>query len=130
MHGTFFLRTVKNIYPYFQKPPLALKISGYASESQQKIAKKEISFYNTVFLKKIAHFTNLNLLNIIINILPQPRQKHVSGWCQKNHLHCNSSRCSRTVFLEHLESRCLYIPVTFGSFCFRDVRSSYLVLAE
>ena len=57
---------------------------------------------------------NLSSLNIIENILPQYKQKqrHVSGWCQKKHLHCIISRCPRTAFSEHLESKCLYIPKT------------------
>ena len=49
---------------------------------------------------------NLNLINITKNILLQHSQKHVSGWCQKKHLHCTISRNPK-----HLEIKCLYIPV-------------------
>ena len=37
--------------------------------------------------------------------------KHVSVWCQKKQLHCTISWCSRTTFLKHFESKCLYISV-------------------
>ena len=37
--------------------------------------------------------------------------KHVSGWCQKKHLHGVFSRWPRTAFSKQLESKCLYILV-------------------
>ena len=60
-----------------------------------KTSKKGHSFYNTVSLEKPYKFSS----------------KHVSVWCQKKHLHCTISGRPRTVFLEHFESKSLYIFV-------------------
>ena len=48
---------------------------------------------------------------------------------RKKYLHCTISRCPRTAFLEHLESKYLYILVHLRSkfFFSRNVRSFYLV---
>ena len=55
--------------------------------------------------KNFNHFTNLNALNIIKNILLQHSQNHVSGWRQKKHLHCTISRRQKTAFSEHVKSK-------------------------
>ena len=58
---------------------------------------------------------NLNSINIVKNMLLQHSQKNISGWCQKKHLYCTISRRPRTTFSEHLETKCLYIPVNLSS---------------
>ena len=60
-------------------------------------------------------------LNNAKNLLPQHSKKphsfyqfsskHVSGWCQKKHLHYTISKSQRTAFSKHLESKSLYIRV-------------------
>ena len=83
---------------------------------------KEITHFTIPFRSKnLTHFTNFSSLNIIENILPQHSEKpyslykcsskHVSGWCQKKHLYCIISRCSRTSFSNHLESKCRFTYV-------------------
>ena len=51
----------------------SLRFSSKKSQSQQ-----DHSFYNTVFIKKLTHFTNHNSLNIVKNILPQQSEKPYS----------------------------------------------------
>ena len=92
-----------------------LLISGRKSESQQKLPKKITYFTRQFRSKNLTHFTNLNSLNIIKNILPQHSQKHASGWCQKKSFTLHNCRRQRTAFLEHLERKCLYIPVNLCS---------------
>ena len=53
--------------------------SGRKSQSQQKLAKK-------ITCLNLTHFTNLNSLNIMRNILSQHSQKHVSGCFQKKNI--------------------------------------------
>ena len=72
-----------------------------------KLAKRFTHFTIQFRSKNLTHFTNLNSLKIINNILSQHSQKLVFGWCQKKHLHCTISRRPRTAFLEHLESKCM-----------------------
>ena len=43
--------------------------------SRRKSSKKDYSFYDTVLLKNLTHFTNLNLFNIVKIMLPQHSQK-------------------------------------------------------
>ena len=89
-----------------------------------KTSNKAHSFYNTVLGKKL-HFTNLLSLSFIVkNILPQHSQEHhllhkfsskpVSGCCQIKHLRCTISMHPITAFSQHLESKCLYIPVNLS----------------
>ena len=79
-------------------------------------------YNNKVLLKKnTTHFTNVNSLNIMINVLPQHSQnpfsfykfsgKIVSGWYQIKHLHCTISRWSKTALPKLLKIKCLYNPV-------------------
>ena len=73
--------------------------------------------------KNFNHFTNLNALNIIKNILLQHSQNHVSGWRQKKHLHCTISRRQKTAFSEHVKSKFVHsCKNPSGNFYFRDVR--------
>ena len=98
-----------------------LVISRIKSRSQQKLVKKITHFRIHIRSKDLTHFTNLNLLNIVKNILLQYSQKpcslckfsskHTSGWPQKKHLHCAFSRRPVTSFSKNFESKCLYIPV-------------------
>ena len=70
-----------------------LLISRIKSRSQQKLAKKITHFRTHFRTKDLTHFTNLNLLNIVKNVLPQYSQKpcslykfsskHTSGWSKK-----------------------------------------------
>ena len=85
------------------------------SESQQTLTNKIIHFTIQFCSNNLTYFTNFNSLNILKDILPQDTQKHNSSWCQKNHLHCTISRRPRTALSEHLESKCLYIPVNLRS---------------
>ena len=62
----------------------------------KKLAKKITQFTIEFLSKNLTHFTSLNSLNIVKNILSQHRQKpyslykfsskHVSGWCQKKNI--------------------------------------------
>ena len=101
-----------------------LLISDFLAESlkaNKKQSKKITHFTMKFRSKKLIHFMNLTSLNIAKNILSQHNQKpdsldklsskHVSGWFQKKHLHCNISRSPRIVFSKDLESKCQYIPV-------------------
>ena len=108
------------------------------SHSQQKLANKISHFTIKFRSKNLIHFTNLNLLNIVKNILPQHSQKayspykfstlqHVSGF-QKKHLHSNISRSPRTAFSKNLSggglnnffkaTRCLGLVKCFKIFHF------------
>ena len=100
-----------------------LLISNFLLESQnqQKLATKIIGFTIQFHSRKITHFTNLNSLSIIKNILFEHSQKPHSlnnfsskpgsCWCQMKHLHYIISRYPKTAFSKHLESKCLYIHV-------------------
>ena len=87
------------------------------SKSTNTSKKVNLFYYLTIHFrsKNLTHSTNVNSLNIIKNTLPQYSQKHVSGWCQKKHLHCTISRRPRTVLSELLDSKCLYIPLNLYS---------------
>ena len=95
------------------------RFSSRKVQSQQKIPRKITHFTIQLHSKHPTHFTNLNALKLAKIILSQHSQKlyslcsfsskHVSDWCHINHLHCTVSRRPRTVFSEHLESKCLYI---------------------
>ena len=54
-------------------------ISDFLAESRKankkKTCKKDHTFYNTVLLKKLTHFTNINSLDIENNMLQQHNQK-------------------------------------------------------
>ena len=108
-----------------------LSISDFLLEilkasKKQKLAKNNIHFTIRFCSKNPTHFTNLNPLNIIKYILLEHSQKHVSGWCQKKHLHFIISRRPRTAFSKHMKIKCLYIP-PLENICSRDVGSFYLV---
>ena len=76
--------------PHIWSSSINFRFSGI---KPTKTSKKDHSFYNTVTLKNLTHFTNLNSLNMIKNILLRYSQKryslykfsskHDSGWCQK-----------------------------------------------
>ena len=97
------------------------RFSRRKSQSQQKLLIKITYFAIQVCSKHLTHFTNLNSLDIENNMLPKHCQKyfwlykflkkHVSVWCQKKHLDCTISWNTRTEFLKHFESKCLYISV-------------------
>ena len=78
---------------------LGIISSSRISQSQQKLAKK-ITHCSIKFRSKhLTHSENLNSLDIENNMPPRRSQKpfsfhkcsskHVSIWCQKNHLHSN-----------------------------------------
>ena len=81
--------------------------------------------------KKITHFTNLNSLDIIKNILPQHSQKHVSGWCQKKNI-CTEPFLDAlklhfwstwTANVSNLRSN-IFVPETLKAFIWRWQNSS------
>ena len=90
--------------------------SSRKSQSQQNLTKNITHFTIHFCSKNLTLFTNLSLLDIENNMLPQCSQKsfwlykfsskHVSVWCQKKYLHCTISWCPRTAFL-NIESKCL-----------------------
>ena len=90
-------------------------------QRQQTPATNITHFTIQLCSKNTTHFTKVNSLNIMKNILPQDSQKpyspykfsskFVSGWYQIKHLHCTISRCPETSFGKRVESKCLYIPV-------------------
>ena len=95
-----------------------LLISDFLVESlnaKEKLAKKITPFTIKLRSKNLLHFTNVNSLNIIKNILPQHSQKHDSGWCQKKYLYCTISRHAKTAFSDNLESKFLYVHVNLRS---------------
>ena len=51
------------------------KTNQKKSQGKKKNSKKDHSFYNTVSLKNLPDFTNLNLINIAKNILTQHSQR-------------------------------------------------------
>ena len=71
--------------------------------------------------KNLIHFSNLNSPDTENNMLPQHSQKpfwlykfsskHISVLCQKKYLHCTISWRTKTAFLKHFESKCLYISI-------------------
>ena len=104
--GTLFLKIFFRAYFFIFVQTFQWTSSGFflisdfpaeKSQSQQKLARKDHTFHNTVLLKKTSHFTNLNSLDIENNMLPQHSQKpfwfykfsrkHVSVWWQKKYLH-------------------------------------------
>ena len=97
----------------------AFLYSSTCSSGHQKLAKKTpILQYS---FARITLFYEPRLFGIKNNILPQRSQKpfllykfsskHVPNWCQKKHLHCIISWCSRSAFLKHFQRKCLYISV-------------------
>ena len=115
---TTFLCSFTRSSVYHQSLFFNFRMSSWKSQSQQKLVKKITHFTIQFHSKHLTHLTNLNSLNIENNMLPKKRQKpfslykfpskHVSGWCQKKHLHCTISWHPRTVFLKHFESKYLY----------------------
>ena len=95
--------------------------SSRKSQSQQKPAKKTTHFTIQFLSKNLIHFANLNSPDPENNMLAQHSQKpfwlykfsgkHISVWCQKKYLHCTISWRTRTAFLKHFESKCLYISI-------------------
>ena len=75
-----------------------VRFSCRKSQSQQKLGHL---FYNTVLLKKLAHLTNFNWLDIKNNMFPQHSQK--SFWLYKF-----SSKYVSTWFLRFLDSQELH----------------------
>ena len=112
-----------SIFPsWFWSFFINFRFSGRKSQSQQKLTIQfTIHFYNTVSPKKLHSFYESQLTQHFKKYTPvtQPKteltveisSKHVSGWCQKKHLHCTVFTRPRTTFSKHLESKCLYIPV-------------------
>ena len=98
---------------------LNFRFSSKKYQSPQKLAKKFTHFTIQFHSKNLTHFTNLNSLDIESNMLPQHSQKpfwlykysskHISVWCQKEHLHCTISWRPRNSFLKHFERKCLYV---------------------
>ena len=96
-------------------------------QSQQKLAKKITHFTIQFSWKNLTHFTNINSLNVVKNILPQHSQKsywlykfsskHVPRSYQEKHLHCSISRRPRTAFSMHLESKCNKCTQMVRHFC-------------
>ena len=94
-------QNINDSKPHIWSSSIKFSVFGIKSQSQQKHS------------KNLIHFTNLNSLNINKNIVQQHSQKpyslyrfsnkHDSGCCQKEHLHCTISRCPRNAFLKHLE---------------------------
>ena len=96
------------------------RFSNRKSQSQQKLEKKITHFTIQFRSKNLIHCTNLNSLDIENNMLPKHRQKPFSLYkfsgmflfgVNKKNLHCTISWRPRTAFLEHIESKCLYISV-------------------
>ena len=90
-------------------------------QNLQKLAQKMTHFTIQFRSKNLAHFKNLNSLDIENNTLSHRSQKPFSFdnfssnifsvWCQKKHLYCIISWRPTTAFLKYLESKCLYISV-------------------
>ena len=80
-----------------------------------KTSKKDSSSYNTISIKKPHTFYERRLSQTYKKYTPATQPNYVSGWCQKKHLHSTIPKRPRTAFLEHLESKCLYIPVNLRS---------------
>ena len=105
-----------------------LLISYFLLESLKanKNQQKHHSFYNTFLLKKSHSFYKSQLTQRYkkyTRILPQHSQKHLSGCCQKKHLHCTISRRPRTAFSKHLESKYLYFfKPLLGNICSQRCR--------
>ena len=91
------------------------RFSGTKSQRQQKLAKKEHSFHNTVLLKKPHSFYKLQLTQQC-KYTPTTqinwRQSKTYFWLvSEKHLHCTICKCPRNAFSEHLEC----IPVNLCS---------------
>ena len=106
---------------HYQRFFLNFRFSSRKFPSQQKLAEKithfTIQFRSTTFIR----FTNLNSFDTENNMFPQQSWKpfslykfsckHFFIWCQKKHLHWTISWRPRTSFLQHFESKYLYISV-------------------
>ena len=103
------------------------RFSGRKSQSQQKLPKKVPHFTKQFCSKNLAHFSNLNSLSIVKNILLLQNQKHVSSWRQKEkffparflnsqELH-SCSICKANVFL--------FLSISRRNFFCRNVGSFY-----
>ena len=99
------------------------RFSSRKFQSQAKLA-KNITYFTIQFCSKcLTHYINLNPLKFLKmysrntaknNIHFKISSKHVSGWCQKSHLHCFISRRQRTAFSKHYKANVrifMYIPV-------------------
>ena len=77
-----------------------------------KTSKKDHSFYNTVLLQKPHSFYEPHLTQYYKTYTPATQPK-TCFWLvsEEKHLHCIITRCPRTTFSKHLESKFLYIPV-------------------
>ena len=93
------------------------RFSSRKFQSQQKLAKKDDSFYNTVSLKKPQLFYKRQLTYHGKNLLPQNPLilqifHQTNSWLVlEKTLHCTISRRPRTAFSKQLESKCLYFSV-------------------
>ena len=80
------------------------------SQSQQKLATKVTHSTIQFCAKNTNHFTKLNSLSIMKNVLPKHSRKKFtlqifqqkcfwfSGWCQIKRLHCTISKRPKTLF--------------------------------
>ena len=102
------------------------RFSGWKPQTQQKLAKMIIHL--TSFAQKTSFIlqtsTHLPLLTQPKVFLYKFTSKYVFACCQQKHLHWTISRHSRTAFLKHLQSKCMYILVR-KIFCSRYVESFY-----
>ena len=67
------------------------------------------------FSQKTSLILRTSAHSILQKIYSRNTTKNVSHWCQKKHSHCTIFRRPKTVFLEHFESKYLYIPVNLCS---------------
>ena len=84
---------INNSKPHIWSLSFDFRLSSKNSQNQQKLAKKITHFIAKFRSKNRTHFTNLNSLKIIKNILQQHSQKpyslykfsckNASGWSQK-----------------------------------------------
>ena len=82
--NSFFESIISGIQSFYICPDVPMDIirvflnfrffSRKSQSQQKKTCKKDHTFYNTVLLKKLTHFTNINSLDIENNILPQHNQ--------------------------------------------------------
>ena len=87
---------VNDSKPHISSLTFDFRLCSKKSPNQQKLAKQVTHFTIKFRSKNLAHFTNLNSLNIIKNILPRHSQnpyslykfssKNVSGWSQKKNI--------------------------------------------
>ena len=87
--------------------------------SAKKDCKKDHSFYNPVSLKEPHSFYKRQLTqhykNYTQKYSPNRAKNMFLVSVRKKHLHCTISRHPRIAFSEHMESKCLYIPVNLRS---------------